>query len=1654
MNSCFLPHKSSATNSREDLVKNGVIESIEGSNKILKLGEFEKLSDKFNKSARVDYGVTTPLYDIEKRGNAYYLSPNPIAFEQIDARRKELGIYDTKESIGSYNNRTSEREETMSQKPGTEGSIASPKTIATIKDFLKRIGVDIKATNKIIVDGVTWNDNSLAEVTQKLIQVIEGKEAKSLPEEAMHFAVEIIKQTDPVLFNQLLKEINNYNIYTDTLAAYSTDPRYIGKDGKPNILKLKMEAIGKVLAEVVIKNEEGRTERPELLAKVEVWWQKIFNSIKALFVKSGFDQAAMDIVSGKNIGTADDIRAAPGEMYAQKSGDKQLDAFNKFKAESARTIANPNTEEGGYLRDGTKKVKWRPSDFVSKFYLKKFGNKAKDEFDESVNTVKAETGTALHFDQEWMIKNVFTDPETGFLREIEGDDTDYVSQLDPTHREVYDLLKINLRKRLNSLNKNAEGQTRFLAEIIIYNPKYGTGDIAGTIDLVAIRPDGKVSILDWKFMGLDVDKNLDVPWYKVAAWKIQMNIYKNILIKAYGINAKDFEQTRMIPIKVYYSEESKKNNILPKLQSIEIGDVDVKQITEDYLIPVGIESETTGSRKLDELLTKLNTDYEVLANTLAIDYSAKAEKSEQMNALYTAIRKLQMQRDLGPLLIQARVLNHYVQQTIDKYNDNWVGTDAMSYSDTELSDFNKELANYDSSLVTYLSLDIALKELFKGELTDDQKELRQEIKDIVEEARYLKDDLEHVQTEFVKDFVAKREGVEDADKAEKVQRGLARIFSSTALIQNRAIQAFFKKGDRALTKAAQDTVDQALELKDIEKVYREWANSKGLNKNNFFDIIKKKGSNELVDEFNKEFYTKLTDKIKEKDYDWIKANVDQDVVKELVAARLKLEIERIENRTHLTETEKNNLITLKKREYNTEGAKGAGWLQYDVVKKAPLRAIWESEEFRTLKASAPAKALYDYIIKRNEYYRSVGYLSKEDAARSFLPWIRKGAIEKLIFDGKVSIGESFLASISIDSDDIGFGNYDPRTGQPVNSIPKYFTGKLEEGEYSTDLFKNMALYNEMAIKFKYLSEIEGQALGLLALERNKQAINTSWLSKPKYDDKGNLEYINDNSKNAKLLENMINAILYGQKYLQDENFDFVLGKLDNLGERLNKKLGVNIFPENLAGRQISFNKLVSGFNRYFSLKTLGLSFLAPMSNFMGGNFQSMINAGKYMTKADVLSAQAFMASKMVGMREEEVKKFVGALDYFLPLSENMNREIANSMSLNKFSMENIQNGLMYLMRKSDHYVQTMNFKAFIDNAVVVDGKLINGREYLRSTDEYKDMYAGTIDAIAARKDKFEKDVEELIKTNGVLNVGKIEDNKFVIPGIERKSDDVIHMRALIQQINSDALGMLPESQKRMLNLSIYGDSASMFKNWIPRLVDVRFGGMKYNSASDAWEYGRMRTFVRELSNRSFYSLSNLTSALSGDVTDKGLERMREGYENQKAEYERETGKSFTMTESQYIDMYIGNVRNALVDTIMTTLMLAAFFALKANAPDDDEDPRVKNTYKFMLRAADKFTDELFYFYDPRNISALLSGGIFPSISLVTGFMKLMSNFLKYNYGIITGADEGELANIHFVKYIMKQFPGSNQIEQYLPMFAPELAKNMGIRAQSQQGFFR
>lgn len=1541
----------------------------------------------------------------------------------------------------------------------TESSVASPETIKMIKDLLKRIGVDISSLQKIVVNGRKSDANGAALIMQKLIQVVEGKEAGTLPEEAMHFVVEIVKQVNPKLYKKLLSEINQYALLKQVFIDYGTDPDYQTKDGKPDVIKLKEEAIAKVLVETIINNAEGITEKPELLNKVrQSWWQSIIEFFKNLFSKSGFDRLSMDIITGKFTGTADDIKSERDITFLQKS--KQEIAYDLLKEKASNIELRQRTDgtkdSDYFLRDTGKKIKNRVTNIVKDWYDNLFRNsKLLDtEFQKAVYDLKADTGTMGHSVMEYAF-HLFVD-EDGYLRDTPLEDSDYESKFTDDagniifDRNKYEILKNNLKQRLESLDKDrTAGRTRFMAEIIIYDPNR---DMAGTIDLIAISPKGKINMYDWKFMDIDTDKYSDVPWYKIKAWDKQMSQYKYILEKMYGMKSEDFQHTRMIPIQAVYSKPvyKKGQEKLPKLLSIKIGDVDIKNISDDYLLPVATKGERTGVEEIDALIDKLNMIYDTISERKITNEDEKKQKAQELNELFSAIRQLQIKQNVAPLINQAKLLNMMIENTITEYNTKYKAddVDVNSFSEDEIDNFEREIDESLEALYAYTDLDTDLRELFDLNKKED-KELYEGIKEVSNEARRLESRLKKIRKSYVADVVVKREGIDEHLKGEKVVKGVSKWFVTTTGIQTKAIQWLFRKASRALSFAAFDTQSESARLEKLRKEYIEWAKAKGLAIKDYFKILKKPDKNELINEFDNKFYKELEQKIAEKDFTWIRDNIDKVAYRDHLKELLEKELKRIEEKPRVSDDPDADILLEKqkaRRLYTLSNTEAVGWLIYDQVKKFPRRDKWESKEWKELNKpeNKPAKDFYNYILERNSEYKKLGYINNP---RTFLPYVRKSLIDKFVTGGDITFGEHFFRSISIDEGDVGYGQIDAN-GRPINVIPKYFTREVD-GEMSEDLFRTMAMYNEAAIRYKYFAQIENQIKGVLNVERNKQSIATSFFGKPKLKD-GKIEYVEGNDDNSKILENLIKSIVYGQKYIESETFDQLLFKLGTWGEALNKKLGIKVFPEGLAERQVSMSKSIDTLNNIFQLNALGLNILSATSNLFGGTAQAVINAGTYFTKADYLSSELTMfLNKFNGT---DKKKMIGALNYFLPLTENYNRQIAKKLSLSTLTQESLQDFLMVLMRQSDLNVQTTIFYAFLKNTIVINGELLNAREYLRSKPEYEEKYKGTREQRIAYEEEFENEVEKLIEEKGIMKVAQIVDGEFTIPGIDRKSKGVVDLRVKVRQLSGDALGNLTEENIRLINASVYGKSFMVFKNWIPRPVDVRVSSLKYNAAMDAYEWGRMRTIMRIIGEDLLNKTDYLYASLIG--SEKGVDFMRQLYEKKKAEYAAETGKTLKMTEAQFIDLVRTNIRNQIYDVMFLTSMFLIVVGLKAAMPDDDgEDEAVMNQYRFIVKMADKFRTELSYFYDPTNLISLVSTGIFPSLSFVENFRKAIKNFLKENWALATG-DTETAEDTYVIKYWMKTFPFTNQLAQYMPMFYPELAKDLGIRMQSNYSLIR
>jgi hypothetical protein len=157
-----------------------------------------------------------------------------------------------------------------------------------------------------------------------------------------------------------------------------------------------------------------------------------------------------------------------------------------------------------------------------------------------------------------------------------------------------------------------------------------------------------------------------------------------------------------------------------------------------------------------------------------------------------------------------------------------------------------------------------------------------------------------------------------------------------------------------------------------------------------------------------------------------------------------------------------------------------------------------------------------------------------------------------------------------------------------------------------------------------------------------------------------------------------------------------------------------------------------------------------------------------------------------------------------------------------------------------------------------------------------------------------------------------------------------------------------------------------------------------------------------------------------------------------------------MTEEMFMDLMQSNVNAFARDLMFLAALTALTFGMAAAAPDDDEDPLVRNQYNYARRLADKLYDEVSYFYNPTSVLNLVGNGPFPAMSLLNNGYKGMRNLAKELYGIGVG-DEELVEDTKVIKYLARTFPFANQMVGYLPLFYPDMAKDLGIRVQSNYG---
>lgn len=107
--------------------------------------------------------------------------------------------------------------------------------------FLQKMGINTIEDADYVLE--RYGSNGIADFARRMVIIQKGMSDVALPEEALHFFLEMMPQDDANLV-EALDKIRLSKTYAETLEKYKNNPNY-QIDGKPNFAKIRKEALAK-----------------------------------------------------------------------------------------------------------------------------------------------------------------------------------------------------------------------------------------------------------------------------------------------------------------------------------------------------------------------------------------------------------------------------------------------------------------------------------------------------------------------------------------------------------------------------------------------------------------------------------------------------------------------------------------------------------------------------------------------------------------------------------------------------------------------------------------------------------------------------------------------------------------------------------------------------------------------------------------------------------------------------------------------------------------------------------------------------------------------------------------------------------------------------------------------------------------------------------------------------------------------------------------------------------------------------------------------------------------------------------------------------------------------------------------------------------------
>jgi hypothetical protein len=1518
-----------------------------------------------------------------------------------------------------------------------------------VKDAAVKMGIDMQALSdyaKANPDVAVKDINGLADLTRGVVAIATGKEDVATTEEVVHIATAILEQTNPQLITALIAKIDRFKIYKQVLDKYGKLKAYQLPNGKPNIRKIKKEAVDKLIAEVIVNQSEGSTEFPELMQEetrsmIKEWWDTIKDYIKGVYSKTNidfFEKAGALITEGEVNGTVSDL-VEDGVFFQAVDNKVRDDYYDKVITESNKMQLNPQTptDERHYTYEGERVAK---SVTEKTKEGKKF--KERDEVDKILDEQKKEFGSAGHALIENEILTNLIDKD-GFAKK-EFTNTAIASDLSPAIQEK---IKAFAKELILSY---PEG-TRFLIEKKVINTKE-KGMLASTVDFKAIipvinkegNPDIKVDTLDWKFIGIDKSRTEDIPWYKRKDWIAQMLEYVKI-DRSYGLKPDQTRKSRMVPFIVNYEYNIpgvRKSGVYAK--SLEIGKLDSTQETNLYLLPVAVNNESTGSKEIDNLISALRNQWEKLYSKPVAPENRDA-KNLQLNEIDKAIRHLHIKLDFEPLYNVGKTFLDSAATTFKSFEN----IDYSKLSAEQIQDKLGELLSYQSSAQKFANLDqVFLSHVSKEGMSAADKLTLSRLEDISKATERMMTRIEQIQKDYVvqlalKEGITTEKAGDSILDAEVAITGFAKTFLEASKLSAKVINLASKLWLRARSLT---DISVSNKIDDFEKVLTPAFNEAKAKGKSVFDLIGRvyNGELSLIKKIDPKFLTEVANAKEKGDKQFFLNNINIDEYNTLaqeMIAKGEAEINAItfSSDEEQDDSEKSYRITKLKDSLDINRPTFNGYKDYkfgQLVQKTLIEEGHYSEEYENMRRSEASINLWNFITELNNEAHSLGFIDQQGT--SFLPLIEATILEKLsqTTNATAEIKDIFTSLYTVKvNEEQTYSAIDKETGEVRKQIPKYFTKTDKATEQlSKDITKIIPLYIKALQEYKTAKNMENTLLTLHSVEQAKGSLITNAEGDIIFE--GDVPKVNEAvNKNAELMQVIVNDALYG---LGED-----LGSLGNT----NLTTFVSKFSKSEEGKQkgvVSIKKGLKSADTLTRALAVGLKPLIGLANWAGGQFQAYIEAGGMYNFGEFEKNNGMVST---GIGFTTLKK--GLLDLFIPLSEDLAtekiRQLTKEQSYTKWlGSWTFSDVMMATNSFPEKKLQFANALSFLDNAMVVNGKIVNIRQYLSKQDS-KVKYSMSYADRKALENTFEDRVKELKESSSLEKIAKLENDRVVIPGVS--NEELANYRVKIREYGRTLNGQMSPDNKAGFRRDSILKSFFMFKTWIPKLLYSRVADIKKNDELERWEYGRARAFFKVWANLGLMNIQGLRDVYLGN--EAGLKIMDELLEAKKEEHYRKTGQVLQITNEEFYDLMRTQMTNQLKELKLLFSMMALLIAAKAAEPPEDATDLEKNRYKFWAKAINKISDEVSFYYNPASMDAITKGSILPSLGLLVKSEQVISSVGKEVTGYVLN-DQKMMDKAYPTKYFLNMIPIAAQFQtEILPYVDPELAKEMGIKVTAE-----